>query len=469
MENTKFNSYKEATIQELLALSPLDGRYAKTGKKLAEYFSEMALIHNRVKVMVYWLKYLLENISGANALDSFPKTSIPKILSIHRNFSIEDAVHVKDIEKITNHDVKAVEYFITGKLREFGMEELVSFVHIGCTSEDVTNCAYGNMISEAMIYVWLPAAEKLIDTVSKLRKNHRFDAMLAHTHGQPATPTTVGREMATYVYRMRKALKVLRNIRATGKWNGATGNYSAIFAAFPSENWPEHAQHFVEGYLGLKFNPITSQIENHDYMCQIFDAMRHFNNIVLDLDHDMWLYISRGYFKQQVVKNEIGSSTMPHKVNPIRFENSEGNIFVANALLSVFSDKLSRSRMQRDLSDSTVQRYIGEAFAASLHAISQTTSGLEKVEVNDKKIARDLNNCWAVLAEPIQTVLRKYGDPEAYNKLKELTRGKEPTREIMHKFINGLDSIPKKERVRLLEMTPATYIGLAKWIADSIK
>lgn len=452
---------------EHFALSPLDGRYSQIGKKLAPYFSEYALVKNRVKVEVYWLKFLLENVNGSDILDAFDYDKLPEIMAIYENFSDESYIRIKEIEKVTNHDVKSVELFVAEKLKEIGLESLVSFVHIGCTSEDITNSSYANMITSALNEVWVPAAVKLIDSISEIAINNINTAMLAHTHGQPATPTTIGKEFTVYVHRLRNSLENIKSIKTLAKFNGATGNYAAISVAFPTENWPVLSKLFIEDYLGLTFNPVTTQIESHDYICHIADAIRHFNNVLLDFDLDMWLYISMEYFKQIAVKKEVGSSTMPHKVNPIRFENSEANIDMSNAIFMALSNKLPRSRMQRDLSDSSSQRNIGLAFGYSLQAIEQTIGGLEKVAVNDAKIAADLNGKWEVLAEPIQTVLRKYGIPDAYNQLKELTRGKDISKEAIQEFIKSLDMLSEDDKATLLALTPSTYTGLASVIVES--
>ncbi len=448
-----------------LALGPLDGRYVEIAKQLSPYFSEFALVKNRVKVEVYWLKFLLLHVIGDRE-NNFDMSRMPEILSIYNDFSDKSFIEVKKIEAVTNHDVKAVELYVANKLKEMGMENLVSFVHIGCTSEDINNTAYAHMIKKAISEEWIPIAEKLVNVISELAIAYMDIPMLAHTHGQPATPTTVGKEFAVYVCRFRKYLQKMRNIKPCGKFNGATGNYSAISVAFPQIHWQMWSKHFVEAYLGLEFNPVTTQIESHDYICDIMDIIRHFNNILRDFDLDMWLYISMDYFKQVVVKGEVGSSTMPHKVNPIRFENSEANIKIGNAICSVLSDELPRSRMQRDLSDSSLQRNIGLAFGYSLQAIQQTIGGLKKVEVNVDKISADLNSRWEVLAEPIQTVLRKYGIPDAYNQLKELTRGKNITKEAIHEFIKTLDVLSDEDRNMLLELTPSSYTGLASKIVE---
>lgn len=448
------------------ALCPLDGRYVDVAKKLAPYFSEYALVKNRVKVEVCWLRFLLETVNGYDILDTFDTDRMQDIMDIYENFSYESYKEVKDIEKVTNHDVKACELFVADKLKELGLGRLVSYVHIGCTSEDITNPSYARMITDAMTDVLIPTAEKLIEALADFAYDFIDTPMLAHTHGQPATPTTVGKEFMVYVERFREQLGKMKKFRARAKFNGASGNYAAISVAFPEENWPELSSMFVRGELGLRFNPVTTQIESHDYMVDLFDTIRHFNNILLDFDLDCWMYISKLYFKQIAVKNEVGSSTMPHKINPIRFENSEANITIANALLEALSNKLPRSRWQRDLSDSSTQRNIGLAFGYTLQAFMQTLGGLKKVAVNTQKINEELENNWAVLAEPIQTVLRKYGIPNAYNQLKELTRGKEISKEDIQDFIKTLDVLSDNDRSVLINLTPASYVGLAAQIVE---
>lgn len=464
---TRNNTILAENVSAALALGPLDGRYSQISKKLSPYFSEYALVKNRVKVEVRWLMFLLENVGGSDILDSFDDVdNLLKIMAIYTDFSDASYVRIKEIEAVTNHDVKSVELFVAEKLKELGMENLISFVHIGCTSEDITNPAYANMISMALKEVWIPAAETLIEAISKIASKHANTAMLAHTHGQPATPTTVGKELTVYVYRLQKSLENIKSIRTRAKFNGATGNYAAISVAFPNEDWPVLSKLFIEDYLELDFNPVTTQIENHDYICHIADGIRHFNNVLLDFDLDMWLYISMDYFKQIAVKTEVGSSTMPHKVNPIRFENSEANIDMSNAIFMALSNKLPRSRMQRDLSDSSSLRNIGLAFGYSLQAIEQTIGGLKKVAVNNEKISADLDSKWEVLAEPIQTVLRKYGIPDAYNQLKELTRGKAISKEAIQEFIKSLNVLSAEDTATLLALTPSSYVGLASKIVE---
>ena len=449
-----------------LAICPLDGRYSEIGEALAPYFSEYALVKNRVWVEVNWIVFLIENLENDILKDFKDKKS--KILEIFKNFSGEDFTRVKEIESITNHDVKAVELFVDEKLKENNMQKLISYVHIGCTSEDINNTSYANMIKESLNEVWIPEAKKLIEVLTEFSKKYADIPMLAHTHGQPATPTTVGKEFAIYVHRLKNSLNNIIQIKETAKFNGATGNYAAISVAFPDEDWEELSRKFVEEKLELTFNPLTTQIGGHDYMCHIFDGIRHFNNVMLDLVRDMWLYISKSYFKQIVIKNEVGSSTMPHKVNPIKFENSEANIDISNNILVGLSNKLPVSRMQRDLSDSSSQRNIGMGIGYSLQAIKQAISGLKRVEVNEEEISKALENNWEVLAEPIQTVLRKYGIPDAYDKLKANKKKKSISKEDIKEFINSLDIISNEDKENLLKLTPKSYIGYAEKLAKEI-
>ena len=439
---------------QALALGPLDGRYANIAKKLSPYFSEYALVKNRVFVEIKWLEFFVENI-----LKEKINTNI--ISEIYMTFDLNSYEQVKQIENITKHDVKAVELWIAEKLKEKKLENLISFVHIGCTSEDINNCARAIMIRDGL-KTWKEKAEKLINKMTEIAKKYKDISMLAHTHGQPATPTTVGKEFAIYAYRMNESISYIDNIKHTAKFNGATGNYSAISIAYPNEDWISISKGFVENILNLDFNPYTTQIESHDNVCHLFDGIRHFNNVLLDLDLDMWTYISMGYFKQIVVKTEVGSSTMPHKINPIKFENSEANIDMSNSIFIGLSNKLPHSRMQRDLSDSSLQRNIGLAFGYSFQAIEQTLEGLERVEINKEKLDMELTNNWEVLAEPIQTVLRKYGIEDAYERLKQLTRGKRIEKQDMEEFIKNLQEISEDDRNRLLKLTPETYIGYAE-------
>ena len=441
---------------ECLTLCPLDGRYSGVKDALGEYFSEYALVKYRVFVEIQWLKFLIENVES-DVLAKFDLQDMDKLTTISGEFNYDSFARIKEIENTTRHDVKAVEYFIDEKVDALGFGYLQSFVHIGCTSEDINNTSYACMLKYGLKDVWLPKAKEFAAIIDKWAEEHSNDAMLAHTHGQPATPTTIGKEFKVYAYRFLSKIKA--------KFNGATGNYSAILTAFPNEDWQVLAKKFVEEYLGLTFNPLTTQIESHDYTCHILDGIRHFNNVLVDFDVDMWLYISMEYFKQIPVKGEVGSSTMPHKVNPIRFENSEANIDMSNNICIALSNKLPKSRMQRDLSDSSSQRNLGLAFGYSLQAINETMNGLAKCVVNKDKLASDLNEKWEVLAEPIQTMLRKYGVPDAYDTLKALTRGKRISKEDILKFAESLDILSDQDRQTLVDMTPASYIGLAKELA----
>ncbi|MCR1957728.1 adenylosuccinate lyase [Thomasclavelia ramosa] len=449
---------------ECLTLCPLDGRYSGVKDALGEYFSEYALVKYRVFVEIQWLKFLIENVES-DVLAKFDLQDMDKLTTISSEFNYDSFARIKEIENTTRHDVKAVEYFIDEKVDALGFGYLQSFVHIGCTSEDINNTSYACMLKYGLKDVWLPKAKEFAAIIDKWAEEHSNDAMLAHTHGQPATPTTIGKEFKVYAYRFLSSIENVEAVEIKAKFNGATGNYSAILTAFPNEDWQVLAKKFVEEYLGLTFNPLTTQIESHDYTCHILDGIRHFNNVLVDFDVDMWLYISMEYFKQIPVKGEVGSSTMPHKVNPIRFENSEANIDMSNNICIALSNKLPKSRMQRDLSDSSSQRNLGLAFGYSLQAINETMNGLAKCVVNKDKLASDLNEKWEVLAEPIQTMLRKYGVPDAYDTLKALTRGKSISKEDILKFAESLDILSDQDRQTLVDMTPASYIGLAKELA----
>lgn len=449
---------------ESLTLCPLDGRYSGVKDALGEYFSEYALVKYRVFVEIQWLRFLIENVES-DILAKFNHDDMDKLMAIANEFNYDSFARIKEIENTTRHDVKAVEYFIDEQVKALGFEYLQSFVHIGCTSEDINNTSYACMIKYGLKDVWLKKAKELANIIDKWANDHSDDAMLAHTHGQPATPTTIGKEFKVYAYRFLSSIENVESIKIKAKFNGATGNYSAILTAFPNLDWPVLAKKFVEEYLGLTFNPLTTQIESHDYTCHILDGVRHFNNVLVDFDVDMWLYISMEYFKQIPVKGEVGSSTMPHKVNPIRFENSEANIDMSNNICVALSNKLPKSRMQRDLSDSSSQRNLGLAFGYSLQAMNETINGLAKCVVNKEKLASDLNEKWEVLAEPIQTMLRKYGVPDAYDTLKALTRGKSISKEDILKFAESLEILSDEDRQTLVDMTPASYIGLANKLA----
>ena len=450
---------------ESMTICPLDGRYSGIQSVLAEYFSEYALVKYRVYTEIQWLKFLMEHLEDKMPGD-FDRAHIFLIEEISKKFDQNAFQKIKEIEGVTRHDVKAVEYFIGNCLREMGCGYLVSFVHIGCTSEDINNVSYACMLKHGLEEVWFPHAKKLAAMVQQWASAYAEVAMLAHTHGQPATPTTVGKEFKVFAYRFFSSIAHLESIKIKAKFNGATGNYSAIQTAFPEMDWPLMSQKFIEESLGLTFNPFTTQIEGHDYMCHILDGIRHFNNILMDMDVDMWLYISREYFQQIPVQGEVGSSTMPHKVNPIHFENSEANADLSNNLCMGLSNRLSKSRMQRDLSDSSSQRNLGLAIGYSLQAITEAKRGLEKCVVNRDKIARDLNERWEILAEPIQTMLRKYNVSDAYEILKTMTRGRTISKEDIRGFVQGLDMLSEEDRGILLRMTPASYIGAAKKLAE---
>ena len=440
------------TIDNGLELCPLDGRYSDIKKELSSYFSEYAYMKYRVYVEIKWLIYLI-NKKLINC------KNIKNIENMYKSYNDKSYLEIKELENTTKHDVKAVEYYIDNKLKELKLDNLISFVHFGLTSEDINNTSYALMIKDYLNNVYYKEINNLLDYLKKLSKEYKNDVVLAHTHGQPATPTTIGKEFKVYIYRIEEELKNLKNISIKAKFNGATGNYSAFNIAYPNINAELFSKEFINS-LDLTFNPYTTQIENHDYIVSILDITRHINNIILDLDIDMWIYISKKYFKLKVVKNEVGSSTMPHKVNPIKFENSEANLELANSLLVSLSNKLPRSRMQRDLSDSSTLRNLGISFGYSIQGIKETLKGLEKVSLNKELINDELNNNWELLAEPIQTILRKNNIPDAYQKLKDLTRGKDISKEIIKDFINNLD-INKEDKEILLNLTPNTYIGLA--------
>lgn len=443
----------------LKALSPLDGRYADKVSELATIFSESGLIRSRVAIEIEWLIYLCNDLKleGTARLN---EKEVEALRKIYIDFQDEFADEVKEIEKTTNHDVKAVEYFLQKALKILGRTNLESFIHFGCTSEDINNLAYAQMIKVGVNGILLKKLEELLDKIKELSEAYIGIPMLAHTHGQSASPTTVGKELKNVGARLFRQYEALKKAEFFGKMNGATGNFNAHVVAYPDVDWPKASKLFVET-LGLSWERYTTQIDPHDYMAEIFDNIRRINVILIDFSRDIWTYISLGYFKQKVVKGEVGSSTMPHKVNPIDFENAEGNFGLANALLNHFSEKLPISRMQRDLTDSTVVRNIGVAFGYTLLANKSLLKGLGKLEVNEARLSEDLDNAWALLAEPIQTVMRRYGVQNAYEQLKELTRGTDMNAEKIKTFVEGLD-IPKDAKERLLNLSPATYIGLAK-------
>lgn len=451
----------------ITALSPLDGRYYAKVEALRLYFSEFALIRYRVQVEVAWLK-MLSNEPGIIEIPSFSATTNTQLDDLVMNFSVADAEAIKTIEATTNHDVKAVEYWLKQVLANNAeIAKAGEFIHFACTSEDINNLSHGLMLKSSLEQVMLPALDKIIARLVELAHQLADVPMLARTHGQPATPTTLGKEIANVVYRLQRGRKQLTTVAILGKMNGAVGNYNAHLSAYPDLDWEKFAQQFVEK-LGLQFNPYTTQIEPHDTIAELFDAYARINTVLLDLNRDIWGYISLGYFKQKTQANEVGSSTMPHKVNPIDFENSEGNLGIANALLHHLSEKLPVSRWQRDLTDSTVLRNMGVALGYTLLAYDSCMKGLNKLEANPAQLLSDLDNAWEVLAEPIQTVMRRYGVANPYEQLKSLTRGKEGiTRETLHQFIAGL-CIPEVEKNRLLTMTPSSYIGKASILARKI-
>ncbi len=452
----------------ITALSPLDGRYQTKVEPLRIYFSEFALIRYRVQVEVAWLKALSYE-PGIFEIPTFSSETNTQLDNLVANFSVADGEAVKTIEAATNHDVKAVEYWLKQKLADnVEVAKVAEFIHFACTSEDINNLSHGLMLKSSREQVMLPALDKIINRLIELAHQLADVPMLARTHGQPATPTTLGKEMANVVYRLQRGKKQLEAVSILGKINGAVGNYNAHLSAYPDLDWEKFAQLFVEK-LGLEFNPYTTQIEPHDTIAELFDAYARINTILLDLNRDIWGYISLGYFKQKTKADEVGSSTMPHKVNPIDFENSEGNLGIANALLRHLSEKLPVSRWQRDLTDSTVLRNMGVALGHTLLAYDSCNKGLNKLDVNPAQLLADLDNTWEVLAEPIQTVMRRYGIANPYEQLKALTRGKSGiTKETLHQFIADL-SIPEAEKDRLLALTPRNYIGKACTLAVKIK
>ncbi len=454
-------------LSPLNALSPLDGRYKSKLDNLRPYFSEYALIKHRAMVEVEWLKALAGE-AALKEIAPFSAATIEELAKAIDSFAETEAAQVKAIESRTNHDVKALEYWL--KERFDGNPEIHAvseFIHFACTSEDINNLSHGLMLKQGRDKVMLPMLDQLIARLTELTKELADLPMLSHTHGQPASPTTLGKELANVVYRLRRQREQLVSVEILGKINGAVGNFNAHLSAYPEFDWESFARNFVES-LGLTYNPYTIQIEPHDYMAELYDVLARINTILIDINRDIWGYISMGYFKQKVKEGEIGSSTMPHKVNPIDFENSEGNLGMANAMLRHLAEKLPISRWQRDLTDSTVLRNMGVAFGYTLLGYDSCLKGLGKLEANPKQLAHDLNHNWEVLAEPIQTVMRRYGIENPYEQLKELTRGKGGiTQASLHSFINELQ-IPDAAKQALLEMTPASYTGKAAELAKSI-
>ncbi len=454
-------------LSELTAISPVDGRYGACLGNLKEIFSEFGLIKNRVHVEVAWLR-MLANHPGIAEVPELSTEAENHLMKLVDEFSLEMAERVKEIERTTNHDVKAVEYLIK---EHFGdnqeLNAISEFVHFACTSEDINNLSYALMLKDARADVIVPEMQKVIDKIAEMAVEMADIPMMSRTHGQPASPTTAGKEFANVAYRLQRQVKQLMNVQIMGKINGATGNYNAHLAAYPAINWYELTEQFVQS-LGLAWNPYTIQIEPHDYIAEYFHATQRFNTILIDFDRDVWSYISIGFFKQKTVAGEIGSSTMPHKVNPIDFENSEGNLGIANAIFDHLGQKLPISRWQRDLTDSTVLRNLGVGVGHSMISYAATMKGLTKLEVNAQAMADDLNGNWEVLAEAIQTVMRRYAIEQPYEKLKELTRGRRVNQQIMQDFVDGLD-LPDEAKQSLREMTPASYIGNATQQATNIE
>lgn len=446
-------------LTALTAISPVDGRYGNKVSVFRDIFSEYGLIRNRVTVEIRWLQKLAAHpeITEVPAFSAEANGFLDQLVS---EFSLQDAERIKDIERTTNHDVKAVEYFIKERIAEVAeLHAVTEFVHFACTSEDINNLSHALMLREGLDHGLLPAMDRVVEKLGALAREHADQPMLSRTHGQTASPTTVGKELANVVHRLRRQIKQIRATELLGKINGAVGNYNAHLSAYPQVDWAANAREFIES-LGLDWNPYTTQIEPHDYIAELYDAVARFNTILIDLDRDIWGYISLGYFKQKTVEGEVGSSTMPHKVNPIDFENSEGNLGIANALLNHLSAKLPISRWQRDLTDSTVLRNLGVGFAHSLIAYEATLKGLGKLEINPARLDEDLDHAWEVLAEPIQTVMRRYNIEKPYEKLKALTRGKAMTPELIQNFVNSLE-IPDAAKAELMALTPGNYIGNA--------
>lgn len=445
-------------MEGLLSISPIDGRYKDAVEEISEYFSEYAFIKYRVIVELDWLKYFLKNILKSEDIFS------AKFERIVENFDLNEADRVKKLEKITNHDVKAIEYYIREKLKENGLNQFCSYVHFACTSEDINNIAYGKMITDFLNNILFKNIESMILNIKKKAKEYANISMPSHTHGQIATPTTVGKELAVFAYRMESIFDLIKSIKLRGKFSGAVGNFNAHIIAFPEVDWISQAKSFVEEEK-LEFNPLTTQIESHDIISVLFGYMKIFNNVMMDFDSDMWMYISNNYFKQKVVKTETGSSVMPHKVNPINFENSMANIRIANSIFNSLSDNLQISRMQRDLSDSSMLRNIGVAFAHTIVSIKQTIKGFSKIEVNEDVLNEELEKYPEVISEAIQTILRKNNYENAYELLKEFSRGEKHTLNDYKKFIESLE-IEERDKQRLLKLTPKMYVGLAGKLCD---
>ena len=451
-------------LSALTAISPIDGRYGSKAASLRHYFSEFGLIKYRVIVEVKWLQSLSQTVH-IEEVPAFDDSANQLLNDILDNFSEADAQRVKDIEATTNHDVKAVEYFLKEKVASHAkLNEINEFIHFACTSEDINNLSHGLMLKDARDQVVMPYINDILEKIKGLAKEYRGAAMMCRTHGQPATPSTMGKEMANVYMRLKRQAQQIASIEILGKINGAVGNYNAHLAAYPEHDWHNHSEQFVTN-LGLTWNAFTTQIEPHDYIAELFDAVARFNTILIDFDRDIWGYIAMGHFKQKTVAGEIGSSTMPHKVNPIDFENSEGNLGLANAIMNHMAQKLPISRWQRDLTDSTVLRNLGTGFAHAIVAYQATLKGISKLQINEQSLLNELDQNWELLAEPIQTVMRRYGIENPYEKLKDLTRGKRVNKQIMAEFIDGLD-LPDHAKAQMKTMTPANYIGDAVKFVD---
>jgi adenylosuccinate lyase len=453
-------------LSALTAVSPVDGRYGSKTSVLRSIFSEFGLLKYRTIVEIRWL----QKLAATDAIVEVPAFSDEANQFLDRvaaEFSEEDALRIKAIERTTNHDVKAVEYFLKEKVAELPELHAVNeFIHFACTSEDINNLSHALMLTEAREKVMLPEVRNVIDSIKTLANEYREIPLLSRTHGQPASPSTMGKEMANVAYRMERQFKQIENVEILGKINGAVGNYNAHVIAYPEVDWHQYSEEFVTS-LGITWNPYTTQIEPHDYIAELFDGFARFNTILLDFDRDVWGYIALGHFKQRTIAGEIGSSTMPHKVNPIDFENSEGNLGLANAIFSHLAQKLPVSRWQRDLTDSTVLRNLGVGCGYAIIAYTSTLKGISKLEVNRAALEAELDKNWEVLAEPVQTVMRRYAIEKPYEKLKELTRGKRVDGEGMRNFIDSLE-LPEHEKTRLKEMTPANYIGDAVKLTDQL-
>ncbi|WP_159654390.1 adenylosuccinate lyase [Vibrio atypicus] len=454
-------------LSALTAVSPVDGRYGSKTIALREIFSEYGLLKYRTIVEIRWLQKLAATTEIAE-VPAFSAEANQFLDNLAANFSEEDARRIKEIERTTNHDVKAVEYFLKEKVADVPELHAVNeFFHFACTSEDINNTSHALMLKEARENVILPEIRNLIDAIKALAVEYRDIPLLSRTHGQPASPSTMGKEMANVAYRMERQFKQIENVEILAKINGAVGNYNAHLSAYPELDWHKFSEEFITESLGVTWNPYTTQIEPHDYIAELFDAIARFNTILIDFDRDVWGYIALGHFKQKTIAGEIGSSTMPHKVNPIDFENSEGNLGLANAVFGHLAQKLPVSRWQRDLTDSTVLRNLGVGVGYAIIAYTSTLKGISKLEVNREALLAELDKNWEVLAEPVQTVMRRYNIEKPYEKLKELTRGKRVDGEAMRNFIDGLE-LPEHEKVRLKEMTPANYIGQAIELTDKL-